>query len=77
MELVDTSIVMQGGNMHKAVIIFPSRTGPPGTHRYVFKLFALDTKLALPEGMRKEDVLAKMKGHVMATAELAGTYTRR
>jgi Raf kinase inhibitor-like YbhB/YbcL family protein len=49
---------------------------PSGTHRYVFKLFALDTRLALPEGARKEGVLAKMKGHVIATAELVGTYTR-
>jgi len=49
---------------------------PSGTHRYVFKLFALDARLALPEGTRKEDVLAKMKGHVIATAELAGTYTK-
>jgi Raf kinase inhibitor-like YbhB/YbcL family protein len=50
---------------------------PSGTHRYVFKLFALDTRLGLPEGTRKEDVLAKMKGHETATAELVGTYTRR
>ena len=49
---------------------------PSGTHRYIFKLFALDTGLALPEGARKEDVLAKMKGHVIATAELVGTYKR-
>ena len=50
---------------------------PSGTHHYVFKLFALDTRLALPAGTSKEEVLAKMKGHVMATAELVGTYTRR
>jgi Raf kinase inhibitor-like YbhB/YbcL family protein len=50
---------------------------PSGIHRYVFQLFALDTMLALPEGMRKEEVLAKMKGHVIATAELVGTYSRR
>jgi hypothetical protein len=50
---------------------------PSGTHRYVFRLFALDTRLALPQGTRKEDVLAKLNGHVLATAELVGTYTRR
>ncbi|WP_201373840.1 YbhB/YbcL family Raf kinase inhibitor-like protein [Ktedonobacter robiniae] len=49
---------------------------PSGTHHYVFRLFALDTRLALPEGMKKEDVLAKLKGHVLATAELVGTYKR-
>lgn len=50
---------------------------PSGTHHYVFKLFALDTRLALPEGTIKEDVLAKMRGHVLAYSELVGTYTRR
>jgi Raf kinase inhibitor-like YbhB/YbcL family protein len=49
---------------------------PSGTHRYVFQLFALDTKLGLPEGTIKEDVLAKMRGHVLARAELVGTYIR-
>ena len=49
---------------------------PSGTHHYVFRLFALDTRLVLPEGARKEDVLAKLKGHVLATAELVGTYSR-
>ncbi|GHO41862.1 YbhB/YbcL family Raf kinase inhibitor-like protein [Ktedonospora formicarum] len=50
---------------------------PSGTHRYVFRLFALDTQLALPQGARKEDVLAKLKDHVLATAELVGTYARK
>jgi Raf kinase inhibitor-like YbhB/YbcL family protein len=50
---------------------------PSGTHHYVFKLFALDTRLALPEGTTKAEVLAKMQGHVLATAELVGTYTKR
>jgi Raf kinase inhibitor-like YbhB/YbcL family protein len=50
---------------------------PSGTHHYYFKLFALDTELALPEGTRKEDVLAKMKGHVIASAELVGTYAKK
>ena len=50
---------------------------PSGTHRYVFQLFALDITLALPEGTRKEEVLAKMKGHVIVKAELVGTYSRR
>ncbi len=49
---------------------------PSGTHRYIFQLFALDTLLALPAGKTKEEVKEKMKGHVIATAELVGTYTR-
>jgi Raf kinase inhibitor-like YbhB/YbcL family protein len=50
---------------------------PSGTHHYVFQLFALDTKLGLPPGALKEDVLAKMKGHILARAELVGTYRRK
>lgn len=49
---------------------------PSGKHRYIFQLSALDTTLELPPGRTKEEVRAKMKGHVIATAELVGTYTR-
>ena len=49
---------------------------PSGTHHYVFRLFALDTELGLAEGALKEDVLAKMEGHILARAELIGTYRR-
>jgi len=49
---------------------------PSGTHRYIFQLFALDTPLALPAGKTKRAVKEKMQGHVIATAQLVGTYTR-
>ncbi len=48
----------------------------PKTHRYSFKLFALDTTLNLSEGASKEDVEAAMRGHILVTAELIGTYSR-
>jgi len=47
-----------------------------GTHRYFFKLYALDTELALPAGHTKEDIEAAMAGHVIEQAELMGTYAR-
>ncbi len=50
---------------------------PSGTHHYIFRLSALDTTLALPPGKTKEEVREKMEGHVIATAELVGTYSRR
>lgn len=50
---------------------------PSGTHHYAFRLFALDTRLALPEGTIKADVLAKMQGHVLDRAELVGTSSKR
>jgi len=49
---------------------------PSGTHRYFFKLYALDAKLNLPEGAPKAKLEAAMKGHVLAQAELIGLYKK-
>ncbi len=49
---------------------------PRGTHRYFFKLYALDTALGLESSATKADVLAAMEGHVLAQAELMGVYQR-
>ena len=51
---------------------------PPGhgTHRYFFKVYALDAELSLPEGATKEELLKAMEGHILAKAELVGTYSR-
>ena len=50
---------------------------PPGKpHRYFFRLYALDTKLALEPGASKDDVLEAAAGHVLAEAELMGLYGR-
>jgi Raf kinase inhibitor-like YbhB/YbcL family protein len=45
-------------------------------HRYHFKLLALDTMLTLPEGSTKQQVEGAIKGHVVADAQLMGTYGR-
>jgi hypothetical protein len=51
---------------------------PPGApHRYVFTLYALDTKLDLEPGATKDRVLAAMEGHVLTRGQLVGTYARR
>jgi Raf kinase inhibitor-like YbhB/YbcL family protein len=50
---------------------------PSGTHRYYFKIFALDRKLDLPFGARRGQLDAAMKGHVLAQGELMGRYSRR
>jgi Raf kinase inhibitor-like YbhB/YbcL family protein len=50
---------------------------PSGTHRYFFKLYALDIGLKLSEGARKSDVERKMQGHILEKCELVGTYARR
>ena len=49
---------------------------PGGTHRYFFKLYALDIILSLDENTDKSQLLAAMEGHILAEAELMGTYTR-
>ena len=49
---------------------------PPGhsPHRYAFTLFALDTKLNLPGGASKKQVMNAVKGHVLASGELTGQF---
>lgn len=49
---------------------------PRGTHRYFFKLYALDRTLALSPGATKAQVEAAIQGHILATAELVGRYQR-
>ena len=49
---------------------------PPGTHRYSFKIFALDRELELRSGAKRSQVDAAMKGHVIAQGELVGRYAK-
>ena len=49
---------------------------PGGTHRYFFKLYAIDTRLDLPEGAAKGEIESAMEGHILGQVELMGTYTR-
>ena len=48
-----------------------------GTHRYYFDVFALDTKLGLPEGKSRSEVESAMRGHILDSAELMGKYEIR
>lgn len=47
---------------------------PSGTHRYFFKIFALDVELDLSEGASAEDLERAMQGHILDKAELIGLY---
>ena len=50
---------------------------PPGKpHRYFFKLYALDEKLALIPGATKDNVAKAMQGHILAQGELLGRFGR-
>jgi len=49
---------------------------PSGTHRYYFRLYALDATLDLPATTTRAQLEKAMKGHVLAEAELMGKYRR-
>ena len=50
---------------------------PSGRHRYLFRLYALDAPLKLPPGSGKRELERAMQGHILARAELIGTYRRK
>lgn len=50
---------------------------PIGRHRYFFKLYALDTVLPDLGAVKKARLEEAMKGHIIAKAELIGTYQKK
>jgi Raf kinase inhibitor-like YbhB/YbcL family protein len=50
---------------------------PSGTHRYYFKVFALDKTLDLQAGSDKKALLEAMDGHILAQGEIMGHYKKR
>jgi len=49
---------------------------PSGTHRYFFKLYALDTVINLESGITKAQLLEAIEGHILAEGQLMGKYKR-
>lgn len=49
---------------------------PSGTHRYYFKIYALDKMLGLDEGIDKRTLEEAMEGHILGKAELMGLYKK-
>jgi hypothetical protein len=47
---------------------------PSGTHRYAFKIYALDTMLNLEPGATKQQVNDAMQGHILGQAQITGKY---
>jgi Raf kinase inhibitor-like YbhB/YbcL family protein len=69
--------IAQGRNDRDRIGYFGPR--PPeghGVHHYHFKLYALDTELDLEPGATKDELLEAMRGHVLAEAEMVGTYEK-
>jgi Raf kinase inhibitor-like YbhB/YbcL family protein len=50
---------------------------PRGTHRYFFKIYALDAQVDLPAGATKSQLLKAMEGHILAQGQLIGKYKRQ
>jgi Raf kinase inhibitor-like YbhB/YbcL family protein len=46
-------------------------------HRYLFRVYALDTSLDLPAGVREAELRTAMSGHILAQADLQGVYARQ
>ena len=65
-------IGLNSGNKNKYMGPCP----PSGTHRYFFKIFALDIELQVPETYSKKEIEEIIKDHIIDKAELIGLYTR-
>lgn len=71
----NTSPGMQGKNDFNK-LGYGGPCPPSGTHRYVFKVYALDTMLSLQQGSNKQQLESAIKQHVLESAELIGRYSR-
>ena len=70
----DSSIAV--GNNSSSQSSYQGPCPPSGTHRYYFKLYALDTVLSLLPCATKDQLLKEMDGHILAQAELLGTFSK-
>ncbi|HEU0080588.1 MAG TPA: YbhB/YbcL family Raf kinase inhibitor-like protein [Candidatus Paceibacterota bacterium] len=65
------------GNNSAGQAAYAGPCPPDRQHRYFFRLYALDTQLALKKGATKKEVQEAMEGHIVAEAELVGVYERK
>ena len=69
--------IVQGKNI-RGVNGYQPPCPPPGAtpHHYIFEIYALDTKIDLPAGSPRADLLKAMDGHVVGKATYVGIYGR-
>jgi len=72
---VDPNAIFVGKNS-AGKIGYDGPCPPSGTHRYYFRLYALDTQISLLPGATKEQVLKETQGHILAQGELMGTFSK-
>ena len=63
------------GNNGKGETGYTGPCPPSGTHRYQFKVYALDSMLDLPVGTNKKNLMNSMQEHVIAGGELTGVFS--
>jgi len=71
----DPDAVFVGKNSSGS-IAYQGPCPPSGTHRYYFKLYALDSQISLLPGATKDQILKEMDGHILAQTELMGTFSK-
>jgi Raf kinase inhibitor-like YbhB/YbcL family protein len=71
----DTIGTAKQGNNSSRKIGYSGPCPPWGTHRYFFKLYALDALTGLNPGATKSDLLKAMQGHILAEGQLMGKYS--
>ncbi|HKW18742.1 MAG TPA: YbhB/YbcL family Raf kinase inhibitor-like protein [Terriglobales bacterium] len=67
---------MQGKN-DSGKIGYTGPAPPSGTHRYFFRLYALDKMIDVGPGATHKEIAAATKGHILAQSELMGTYEKK
>ena len=76
-ELLKPKGALQGKNDRGSIgYIGPNPPVEDPAHHYYFQIFALDTRLDLPVGTTREELLSAMEGHVLDSGQLIGSYDR-
>ena len=73
---VDVQGAIQGKNDFKK-LGYGGPAPPSGTHRYYFKLYALDKMLDLKESATKDEVVKAMNDHIVAQGQLMGKFSAK
>ncbi len=74
--IAENSVLSEQGENDFGTRKYGGPCPPGGTHRYFFKIYALDSTIPSKGSMKKKDLERAMKGHVLAEAELIGLYTK-
>lgn len=73
-ELLDDGTIQGTNDFRK--IGYDGPHPPFGTHRYYFKVYALDMRLNIAAPVTKEDLLKAMEGNILAEGSLMGRYSK-